>query len=121
QRRLTHARLTADEDQRRRDDAAAEHSVELGDSARDALLLVRTDVGEAADGARRARTRLAVAPCQLLDERSEGTAPRAAAEPASGGGAALGTRKLDDNLGHAGKPSERIGRYVGSIDNCAYG
>ncbi len=46
QRRLPDAGLTADEDERRRDEAAAEHAVELGNPGRDSLGLVDPDIRE---------------------------------------------------------------------------
>ena len=46
QRRLADTGLAADEHERRRDEAAAEHAVELGDAGRDALGLGGVDVDE---------------------------------------------------------------------------
>ena len=46
QRRLADARLTADEDERARNEAAAEHAVELRDARRDARGLFGADVAE---------------------------------------------------------------------------
>ena len=52
QRRLPDSRLAADEDERRRDETAAENPVELGDTGRDALGLLGLDVGQAEQRAR---------------------------------------------------------------------
>ena len=78
ERRLPDARLPADEDERGRNETAAEHAVELGDAGGDALGLVDRDVADR-DGLRRTRRRrLRRRAVELLDEacrtrRSPGT------------------------------------------------
>src|SRR5437868_15301186 len=92
ERRLADAGLAADQDERGRHEAAAEHAVELGDTRRDAVGFVGVDVDEPKE---RACRRGVLSAHALLDERAERAAARAAAEPAPGDGAALAARMLN--------------------------
>ena len=98
QRRLADARLAADQDEAGGNEPAAEDAVELRHAGRDPLRLLRRDVDELQQGSRRRPRRRGRS---LLDERAEGVAAGALAEPAARGVAALGTRVLDCGLGHA--------------------
>ena len=77
-----------------------EHTVELGDPARDPLRLHDRHLAER-DGRAGTGTGLGRAHAlQLFDERPEGVAARALAEPARARGPALGADVLDDGLRH---------------------
>jgi len=98
---LADAWLAADEHERRGHEAAAEHAVELGDAGRDPLRILDLDVDEPEQGlGRNRRLRLGDPADDLLDERAEGGAARAAPEPAPGGGPALGAGELNGRLCH---------------------
>ena len=99
ERRLAHARLPAHEHERCGNEAAAEHSVELGHAGRDARRLLRLDVDEAQERLRR-RGRARDLADHLLDEGAEGVAARALPEPAAGRVAALGAGVVDRSLCH---------------------
>ena len=92
--RLADPGLAADEHDRRRDEPAAEHTVELGNPRGDALRLLGDDVDE--PQRRACRSVLCAAPRQGLGEqRPELPAAGAAPEPAAGRRAALGAHMLD--------------------------
>src|SRR5439155_6077642 len=101
----------ADEYERGGHETAAEHAVELGDPGRDALRFVGLHVDEAQE---RTRRRGVLSANAFLDERSEGAATGAAAEPAPGGRAALAARMLNrrrlrhDGSGYAQVPTATV-------------
>jgi hypothetical protein len=107
--RLADAGLAADEHERRRHDAAAEHAVELGHARRDALRFLRVDVDEAEQRLRR-RLRSRDLADDLLDQRAERRAAGALAEPAPGGRAALGAGELNGRFCHAVQSTDEGGR-----------
>ena len=101
QRRLAHAGLPTDEDERRGHESAAEDAVELVHPGRDPFRFFGGDVDEPQERLRRrlraCATRLRY---RLLEERPERGATGALPEPAPGGVAALGARVLDSGLRH---------------------
>jgi hypothetical protein len=97
QRRLAHTGLAPDEHERGRDQAAAEDTVELGNSRGDALGLFGLDVEELE---RRPRRGCSCFGRLFLDERPKLTARRALAEPPPGRVAAAGAGELGRSLGH---------------------
>ena len=113
QRRLADSRLSADEDEGRRHEPAAEHAVELRDAGRRSASLPRPGRRRGAERARRGATRprawSAAWGRALLDERAERAAARAAAEPAAGGRAALAAAELSGGLRHVQRRSDRGG------------
>src|SRR5205085_5454810 len=93
ERRLADTGLAADEHERRRHEAAAEHAVELLDAGGDPLGLLDLDVDEAQE---RFRSRsMTQARSALFDECPKRAAARAAPEPAGRRGAALAACVLD--------------------------
>ncbi len=113
ERGLPHARLTADEDERCRDEPATQDTVELGDARGDALCFVGRDVADrnGLRGPRGGQVRSRAV--KLFDERPEGAATRALAEPTARCRAALCTRELNGDLRHGsasvGRRSDAVG------------
>src|SRR5262249_3665851 len=91
-RRFPYARLTADQNERRGDETAAEHAIERGAPGRDPLGLVGPDVDQPQQRLRRGAC--TGGRSLFLDERPKGPAAGALAEPAAGRVAAFGARVL---------------------------
>ena len=106
QRGLADARLAREQDGRTRDDAAAEHPVELADAARPVRGILGLDLADRPGGARRARRhRLQRAhDAGLLRDVDDGApllALGASADPLHGAPTALGAPERGGGLGHA--------------------
>ena len=117
QRRLADARLAPDEDERRRDEPAPEHAIELGDAGRDPVGLRGLDLDEA-ERRPAGRDRRYIGGT-LLDEGAERPAARALAEPAGGRVTALGARVENGCLGLRHAPSLGTASDAGPCRLCA--
>src|SRR5207248_2790843 len=95
QRRLSDARLTSEQHERRGHETASEHAVELRDTGRDPRRLLDLDLHEAERNACGRSSTARPGGDYLLDERAEGRAAGTFAEPASGAVAALRAAELD--------------------------
>ena len=93
--RLPDARLAAEQDERRGDEPASEHTVELRDPGRDACSLLHFHVDEPERSARNGARTARLAAERLLDERAESGAAGALPEPAPGRVAALRATELN--------------------------
>src|SRR5437764_181883 len=91
-------------------EAAAQHAVELGDAGGNALALLGLDVDKPQRRLRGSRR----AGSLFLDERPEGAAGRALAEPPPGRVAAVRAREFGRSLCH------RISLRPGADADCAY-
>ncbi len=122
QRRLPHAGLPADEHERGRNEAAAEDTVELGHPGLQARRLGHPDVAEPLRYARCARRGTTVRAVELLDQRSERSAPRTASEPAPRRRPALAARELHHHFRH-GSSIEVASDVMSSLETtiCAAG
>ena len=99
---LADPRLAAQEHHRSGDEPAAEHPVELGDPGRDPCSLLDLDLDEPQRSSRRRGSCSSRRSDGLLDERAEGGAARALAEPAPGAVTALRAAELNGcRLRHA--------------------